>query len=71
MSREFVRGMERKRLKGRQGATRKALLRACLQGGKMRAVNLESLPGCSQTNSERTSVICAMCCFCRAELGWF
>lgn len=71
MSGEVVRGMERKRLKGKQGATRKALLRACLKGRKMRAVNLECFPGCSRTNSNHTSVICAMHCFCRAELGLF
>lgn len=49
MSRECVEGKERKRLKGKQGATRKALLRACLRERKMGAINLESFPGLKPT----------------------
>lgn len=71
MSRECVEGKERKRLKGKQRATRKALLRACLRERKMGAINLESFPGLKQTNSNRTFVIWAMPCFCRAELSLF
>lgn len=71
MGREFVQGKERKRLKGKQGAMRKALPRACLRERKMGAINLESFPGLRQTNGNRTFVIWAMPCFCRAELSLF